>query len=59
MDGKFRVLAGVAEVTAAAREGRPVKEVQSVEVPYGVLCIEHFEVGDKELMVTGLCDGTI
>ena len=61
MDGKFKVLA-LGEVVASAREGRhnaALKETYSAEVPYGVQCIEHFNIDDKELLVAGLCDGTI
>jgi hypothetical protein len=36
-----------------------LKDKFYVEVPYGVQCIEHFNLGTEELIVSGLSDGTI
>ena len=58
MDGKFRVFAA-GDLVAGLKQLGGLKDKFYVEVPYGVQCIEHFNLGTEELIVSGLSDGTI
>ena len=58
MDGKFRVF-GAGDLVAGMKQPGGIKDKFYVDVAYGVQCIEHFNLGTEELIVSGLTDGTI
>ena len=56
MDGKFKTFT-VQELIQSRKQ--QLKERFYAEVPYGVQCVEHFNLGTHEVIVAGLADGTI
>lgn len=57
MDGKFKTF--TTQDLIGSRKAKAIKEKFYAETPYGVQCVEHFNLGSHEVIVAGLSDGTI